>query len=154
MYASLAERHGAPRAVLSDGAAELHDGAEILKKSRPDAIVLGDFKHRAANVLKSIVGGDPRFAEFQTHVGRTRSAIQLERQHSKSGFASLIATFASLLRPATPATIRSALDRVKVKDVREWLQKNLPKTLTAKRLTTYREFNATQARATKTPATT
>lgn len=303
VYKSLAERHGAPRAVLSDGAVELHDGAEVLKKSRPDAIVLGDFKHRAANVLKSIVGRDPRFAEFQTHVGRTRSAIQqselahlvppamrpkarfmnlaatlhwattmlwlldtpdakgrvsitaerledklgwlrpfaadiarwmacqrvvstgvtfineqglsrgaadrfrelvadsssshaascdvaarlttflreaelllaegerlplsteilessfalykqLERQHSKSGFTSLIATFASLLRPATPAAIRSALERVKVKDVREWLQKNLAKTLTAKRLTTYREFNATQARATKTPATT
>lgn len=303
VYESLAERHGAPRAVLSDGAVELRDGAEVLKKSRPDAIVLGDFKHRAANVLKSIVGGDPRFAEFQTHVGRTRSAIQqselahlvppamrpkarfmnlaatlhwattmlwlldtpdakgrasitaerledklgwlrpfaadiarwmacqrvvstgvtfineqglsrgaadrfgelvadsssshaascdvaarlttflreaelllaegerlplsteilessfalykqLERQHSKSGFTSLIATFASLLRPATPAAIRSALERVKVKDVREWLQKNLAKTLTAKRLTTYREFNATQARATKTPATT
>jgi hypothetical protein len=303
VYKSLAERHGAPRAVLSDGAVELRDGAEVLKKSRPDAIVLGDFKHRAANVLKSIVGGDPRFAEFQTHVGRTRSAIQqselahlvppamrpkarfmnlaatlhwattmlwlldtpdakgrasitaerledklgwlrpfaadiarwmacqrvvstgvtfineqglsrgaadrfgelvadsssshaascdvaarlttflreaelllaegerlplsteilessfalykqLERQHSKSGFTSLIATFASLLRPATPAAIRSALERVKVKDVREWLQKNLAKTLTAKRLTTYREFNATQARATKTLATT
>src|SRR5207244_667531 len=40
VYESLAERHGAPRAVLSDGAAELHDGAEALKKSRPDAIVL------------------------------------------------------------------------------------------------------------------
>jgi hypothetical protein len=303
VYESLAERHGAPRAVLSDGAVELRDGAEVLKKSRPDAIVLGDFKHRAANVLKSVVGGDPRFAEFQTHVGRTRSAIQqselahlvppamrpkarfmnlaatlhwattmlwlldtpdakgrasitaerleeklgwlrpfaadiarwmacqrvvstgvtfineqglsrgaadrfgelvadsssshaasrdvaarlttflreaelllaegerlplsteilessfalykqLERQHSKSGFTSLIATFASLLRPATPAAIRPALERVKVKDVREWLQKNLAKTLTAKRLTTYREFNATQTRATKTPATT
>ena len=302
VYESLAQRHGAPRAVLSDGAAELRDGAEVLKKSRPDAIVLGDFKHRAANVLKSIVGGDPRFAEFQTHVGRTRSATQqtelahlvppamrpkarfmnlaatlhwattmlwlletpdakgrasitaerledklgwlrpfaadiarwmacqrvvstgvtfvneqglsrgaadrfrelvadssshaascdvaaqlttflreaesllaegerlplsteivessfalykqLERQHSKSGFTSLIATFASLLRPATPATIRSALERVKVKDVRQWLQKNLAETLTAKRLTTYREFNATQARAMKVPATT
>lgn len=302
VYESLAKRHGAPRAVLSDGAVELRDGAGVLKKSRPDTIVLGDFKHRAANVLKSIVGGDLRFAEFQTHVGRTRSAIQqselahlvppamrpkarfmnlaatlhwattmlwlletpdakgrasitaerledklgwlrpfaadiarwmacqrvvstgvtfvneqglsrgaadrfgelvadssshaassevaerlttflreaelllaegerlplsteilessfalykqLERQHSKSGFTSLIATFASLLRPATPATIRSALERVKVKDVRQWLQKNLAETLTAKRLATYREFNDTQARARKTLATT
>jgi hypothetical protein len=76
VYESLAKRHGAPRAVLSDGAVELRDGAGVLKKLRPDAIVLGDFKHRAAIVLKSIVGGDPRFAEFQTHIGRTRSAIQ------------------------------------------------------------------------------
>jgi len=302
VYASLAARHGAPRAVLSDGAVELRDAAEILRKTRPDSIALGDFKHRAANVLKSIVGGDPRFAEFQTHVGRTRSAIQqtelahlvppavrpkarfmnlaallhwaatmgwlldtpdakgrasitaerlaeklgwlrpfaadiarwrecqqvvssgvtfvneqglsrgaaerfralvadvatgaasrdvaarlttflreaesllaegqrlplsteilessfglykqLERQHSRSGFTSLIATFGALLRPATPPTIRSAFARVKVKDVRHWLQTHLPKTLTAKRLTTYREFKATQVRATKKPAPT
>ena len=302
VYESLAARHGVPRAVLCDGAPELRDAAEILKKSRPDAILLGDFKHRAANVLKSIVGGDPRFAEFQTHVGQTRAAIQqtelahlvpptvrpkarfmnlaallrwamtmlwlldtpdakgrasmtaerleeklgwlrpfaadvarwvacqhvvstgvtfvneqglssgaadrfrelvadsfshaasrevaerlttflreaesllaagerlplsteilessfalykqLERQHSQSGFTSLIATFGALLRSAVPATIRSAFERVKVKDVREWVQKNLPKTLTAKRLTTYREFEATLARATKTTAPT
>ena len=30
-------------------------------------MVLGDFQHKAANVLKSVVGGDTRFAEFQTH---------------------------------------------------------------------------------------
>ena len=302
VYESLAARHGAPRAVLTDGASELRNAAEILQKQRSDAIALGDFKHRAANVLKSIVGGDPRFAEFQTLVGRTRSAIQqtelahlvpptvrpkarfmnlaallqwaatmlwlletpdakgragitterleeklgwlrelaadiakwsacqrvvstgvtfvneqglsqgmaekfrqlvadfcshtashdvaerlttfladaesllaegerlplsteilessfalykqLEQQHSKSGFTSLIATFGSLLRPATPRAIRSALERVKVKDVREWLRNNLSKTLTAKRLTTYREFQATLPGATKTPATT
>jgi hypothetical protein len=302
VYESLAERHGAPRTVLSDGAVELRDGARVLKKLRPDAIVLGDFKHRAAIVLKSIVGGDPRYAEFQTHVGCTRSAIQqselahlvppamrpkarfmnlaptlrwattllwlldtpdakgrvsitaerledklgwlrpftadiarwmacqrvvstgitfvneqglsrgvadrfrelvadssshaassevaarlttflreaelqlaegerlplsteilessfalykqLERQHSKSGFTSLIATFAALMRPATPATIKSALERVKVKDVRQWVKKNLAETLTAKRLTTYREFNAIQTRARKTLAKT
>jgi hypothetical protein len=41
-----------------------------------------------------------------------------------------------------------------VKDVREWLRKNLPKTLTAKRLTTYHEFKARQPSATKNPATT
>ena len=302
VYESLAARHGAPRAVLSDGAAELRDAAEILRKQRPDSIALGDFKHRAANVLKSIVGGDARFAEFQTHVGRTRAAIQqtelahlvpprvrpksrfmnlaatlhwaramlwlldtpsaqgralltaerleeklgwlralaadiarwsacqqvvstgvtfvnqqglsrgaaeqfrelvadasvyaasrevaerlttflheaesllaegerlplsteilessfalykqLERQHSKSGFTSLIATFGALLRPATPAMICSAFQRLKVKDVRQWLRKNLPKTLTAKRHNTYHEFRARQPGATKTPTTT
>ena len=75
-YEELAQRFGAPRAVLVDGASELRDGAEILKSQRADTIVLGDFKHKAANVLKSVVGGDKRFAEFQTQVGQTRSAIQ------------------------------------------------------------------------------
>ena len=303
VYESLAAKHGAPRAVLCDGAAELRDAAEVLRKSRPDTIVLGDFKHRAANVLKSVVGGDPRFAELQTHLGQTRSAIQqtelahlvppgvrskarfmniattlrwattmlwlldtpdakgraaitaerledklgwlrpfvadiarwsacqqvvstgltfineqglsrgaadrfrelvtdscaahaasrdvaerlttflrdaeslltdgerlplsteilessfglykqLERQHSKSGFTSLIATFGSLLRPATPTTIRAAFDRVKVKDIHQWLQTNLPKTLTAKRLATYKEFQSAHTSATKITATT
>ena len=299
---SLAARQGAPRAVLSDGAAELRDAAEVLRKSRPDTIVLGDFQHRAANVLKSTVGGDTRFAAFPTPVGRTRPAIpqtelahlvppavrpqarflnlattrhgattmlwlldtphaqgresitaerledqpgwlrafrdevarwtacqrvvstgvtfvheqglsrstadrfhelvahssapaarrdiserlttflraaesrltdgerlplsteilessfglykQLERQHSKSGFTSLIATFGSLLRPATPTTIRAAFDRVKVKDIHQWLQTNLPKTFTAKRLATYKEFQSAHTSATKITATT
>lgn len=75
-YEELAQRFGTPRAVLVDGAAELRDGAEVLKSQRADTIVLGDFKHKAANVLKSVVGGDERFAEFQTQVGQTRSAIQ------------------------------------------------------------------------------
>ncbi len=93
-------------------------------------------------------------AELQDRVRALEVELQRERQHSKSGFTSLIATFGCLLRRATPATIRSAFERVKVKDVRAWLRNNLPKTLTAKRLTTYREFNATQLGATKTPATT
>jgi hypothetical protein len=48
---------------------------------------------------------------------------QLERQHSQSGFTSLIATFGALLRPTTPVMIRSDFERVKMKDVRDWLQK-------------------------------
>ena len=75
-YEEVAQRCGVPRAVLVDGAPELRDGAEVLKSQRADTIVLGDFKHKAANVLKSVVGGDERFSEFQTQVGQTRSAIQ------------------------------------------------------------------------------
>ena len=39
-------------------------------------IILGDFKHYAANVLKKIVGGSTQFARFTSQVGCTRSAIQ------------------------------------------------------------------------------
>lgn len=300
-YTELAERCGVPRAVLVDGAAELRDGAEALKSRRPDTIVLGDFKHKAANVLKSVVGGDERFAEFQTQIGQTRSAIQqtelahlvppgkrpkarfmnlastlhwaamvlwqldhpaargraaitaerledklgwlreytadiarweacqrvvsigvtfvnehglshgaarrfkellatervateaaddasrevahrltaflqksesllhagerlplsteilessfglykqLERQHSKGGFTSLLASFGSLLRPTTPESIRNAFTRVSVKATRAWIKAHIPETLTSKRQTAYREFNETLPRET------
>lgn len=75
-YESLADKIGNPQAVVNDGACELRDGAEILQKRREGTILLQDFKHFAANVLKSVVGDDERFAEFTSQAGRTRSAIQ------------------------------------------------------------------------------
>jgi len=75
-YKSLADRLGTPRAVLSDAAAELQEGAECLKERRNDTIVLGDFKHFAANVMKSILGKDQRFQEVVGKMGSTRSATQ------------------------------------------------------------------------------
>jgi hypothetical protein len=75
---------------------------------------------------------------FVNEQGRSRGAAER--------FRALVAA------AATPTTIRSAFDRVKIRDVRQWLQNHLPKTRTAKRLTTYHEFNATQTRATKIPA--
>ena len=80
-YEELADRHGTPRAVLVDGAPELRDGAKCLENRRSDTIVLRDFKpshfkHRAANVLKSLLGNDERFQEVGGKIGTTRSAIQ------------------------------------------------------------------------------
>ena len=75
-YEELADRHGTPRAVLVDGAAELRDGAKCLKNRRDDTIVLRDFKHYAANVMKSLLGNDERFQEVGGKIGSTRSAIQ------------------------------------------------------------------------------
>lgn len=75
-YLALADRFGAPRAVLSDGATELQEGAKCLKERRKDTIVLGDFKHYAANVMKSVLGTDQRFQDVVGKMGSTRSAIQ------------------------------------------------------------------------------
>lgn len=288
-YEKLAEQSGCPpMAVLVDGAVELREGAQTLQKRRENMAILGDFKHYAANVLKKLVGGDERFAEFGTLIGHTRSAIQqtelahltppspkpksrfmnlaatlkwaemalwqlanprskgrrgitaqrmndklgwlrkfrddircwnacqnvvsesitfineqglfkgaadqlsdcmeplrrdetsskvadrlldfirqseskldegqrlpmsteilessfglfkqLERQHSKGGFTSLLAAFGSLLRPSTPETIRRDFAQVSVKQMRSWVTKNLGKTLASKRQTAYQEF--------------
>jgi hypothetical protein len=287
VYTELAERYGAPRAVLSDGAVELRDGAECLKTRRSDSLSLQDFKHKAANLFKALVGKSERFDEFRAQLARTRSAIQqtelghltppapkqkarfmnlaatlrwasvmlwlldhpeaetrrgltrerleeklgwlrsfaddlaawrecqqvlqcgikrinehglftgaseqlrvhlgadllhassreladrlihfvaeaerslkpgerlpmstevlestfslykrLERQHAKGGFTSLLPTFGALLTKVNPESLRQSLQAVSVKDVKQWLATHLGRTLTAKRLATYRE---------------
>lgn len=298
VYDQLAGRYGPPRAVLCDGAVELREGVEGLKTRRCDTIVVQDFKHKAAIFLKSLLGNCPRFAEFNTQLGRTRSAIQqtemahltppsqkpkarfmnlgptldwaatvfwlldhpeaqgrnsiaperleeklgwlrsfaadlaewrecqqtvdaglkfineqglfrgageqlrtaigaasthaasrqlaerlvafvtaaesdlqpgerlpmsteilestfalykqLERQHSKGGFTSLLAGFGALLKTATEDNIRRAFATVSVKDVRQWTREHLGATLTSKRQAMYNEFRI----ATKLAATT
>jgi hypothetical protein len=75
-YEALADHHGTPRAVLVDGAVELREGAECLKKRGADVLVLRDFKHYAANVVKSLIGKDERFQEVGGKIGSTRSSIQ------------------------------------------------------------------------------
>ena len=298
VYRELAEQYGNPRAVLCDGAVELREGAQGLQNRRSDTIVLQDFKHKAAIFLKAAVGHDPRFAEFNTHLGRTRSAIQqtelahltppgqkpkarfmnlastldwaaavlwllehpaaqarnsltpqrleeklgwlrsfaaelaqwrecqqvvkagvtfinerglfrgagaelcvalglnrthaasqqlaqrliafvtasegqlkegerlpmsteilestfalykqLERQHSKGGFTSLLAAFGALLQPITDDRLRWAFTTVSVKDVQQWTRENLGVTLTSKRLALYNEFRHATKMATAT----
>lgn len=290
VYDGLADRGQPPRAVLCDGAVELRDGAESLKKRRGDTIVVYDFKHKAAIFLKSLLAHCPQFAAFNTAMGKTRSAIQqtemahltppsqkpkarfmnlgptlewasailwlldhpeadarreiaperleeklgwlrsfarelgewrqcqrvidagltfinqqglsrgaseglrvaveatatgaasrqlverlvgfvaaaeadlkpderlpmsteilessfalykqLEGQHSKGGFTSLLACFGALLKPATEESVRRAFSKVSVKRVREWTQTNLGTTLISKRQTLYTEFRS------------
>jgi len=100
-YERLAEKAGHPLAVLTDGARELRDSVQTLQKQRKDTLLLSDFKHFAANVLKKVVGRDERFGEFTSQTGRTRSAIQqTELAHltpvsprPKSRFMNLSVTF-------------------------------------------------------------
>jgi hypothetical protein len=69
---------------------------------------------------------------------------QLERQHSKGGFTSLLAAFGALLKPVTPESIRCDFARVSVKQTRAWVAKNLKTTLASKRNSAYAECrNAT-----------
>ena len=286
-YERLAEKAGQPLAVLTDGACELRDGALTLQNDRPHTLLVGDFKHHAANVLKKVVGADERFSKFTSQTGSTRSAIQqtelahltpvsvrpkagfmnlsatlkwanmvlwhlshphsaareqitpgrmndklgwlrsfrddvarwsrcqdveslsvtfvneqglfcgaadqlsrrfrslelcgasqtvadglleflrdhelklqdgqrlpmsteilescfglfkpLERQHSKGGFTSLLASFGVLLQPATPESVRDAFGRVSVKQMRTWVSDNLGTTVPSKRKTAYAE---------------
>ena len=298
VYRELGKRYGNPRAVLCDGAVELREGAQCLQNERADTLLLQDFKHKAATFLKATVGDDPRFAAFNTLLGKARAAIQqtelahltppsqkpkarfmnlaatldwaaavlwlldhpeakaraalaperleeklgwlrsfaaelarwrecqqvvntgvtfineqglfrgagaqlgaamgtnlahtssrqlaqrlvafvtaaegqlqegerlpmsteilestfalykqLERQHSKGGFTSLLAGFGALLKPATDETIHRAFSTVSVKDVHQWTRENLGDTLASKRLATYKEFRSATQVATVT----
>ncbi len=300
-YEELADRYGPPRAVLSDGAVELQEGAQCLKNRRNDTIVLRDFKHYAANVMKSLIGNDERFQEVAGKIGKTRSAIQqtelahltppspkqkarfmnlastihwmsmiawllkhpeakaregisdqrmqnklgwvesyaadvavwhecqdvvsasltfineqylfkgaanalrkvignslkhdkskalarrlidfvhdaeqqlraderlpmsteilesafglykqLEGQHSKSGFTSLLACFPALLKPTTPAAVNEAFQRVSAEDVKAWIKRHFGSTVTSRRQAAYAEYKSAFKSATVQPAT-
>lgn len=78
---------------------------------------------------------------------------QLERQHSKGGFTSLLAGFAALLRTSTPESIRKSFSTTTLNDVKRWVKENLGDTLTTKRRITYNGFRQAVKRATIQPAT-
>lgn len=83
---------------------------------------------------------------------------QLEGQHAKGGFTSLVAAFAGLLLNPTPSTIKAKFSWVSTRHVKQWLDENLDQTVTSKRVATYREMKqATKSkrerRATKTTTT-
>lgn len=294
------DEHGPVYAVVSDGAPELQDGAKCLENGGKAPIVLRDFKHYAANVVKSLIGNDERFKEVEAAIGQTRSAIQqtelahlrpptkkpksrfmnlaatlrwammivwllkhpeakgrqsvtsermtdklgwvasyaedfavwqecqevvsasltfinqqglyrgasgdlrsaigepllhatskevatrltafvaeaeaplregerlpmsteilessfglfkqLEGQHSKGGFTSLLASFPALLKPTTPDAVCEAFARVSHKAVKKWVKENLGSTLTSRRQAAYAEYKNAIKRATLAPA--
>lgn len=294
-YEKLVERMGSPRYLVTDGAVELRESADVLEKQGKKPIVLRDMKHFAANQFEKLVGKNDRFKEYLSKLGRTRCQVQqtelshflpppqkpkarfmnlgptlrwglmisyhlsnsrsrarknvttkrmneklgwvrgyrdelaswrrceavmqtslkfineqglshgvadqlqgvldkltvrrpgccelsqkmatklvefvresesqlkpnerawlstenlessfgqykqLEGQHSKGGFTSLIAAMPALLKTSTPERVREQLTAVSVKDMKQWVRDNLGETLTAKRATAYREFAA------------
>jgi len=75
-YQKLAERIGTPRFLVTDGAKELWETADVLQKPGKEVIVLRDFKHFAANVFEKLIGKSERFVSFRQQWGQTRSAVQ------------------------------------------------------------------------------
>lgn len=67
---------------------------------------------------------------------------QLEGQHSKGGFTSLVAAMPIMLTDCTIEFVRKSLLAVSTKQMKAWVKENLGTTLTAKRSTAYREFSS------------
>jgi hypothetical protein len=72
----LTEQIGTPIAILSDGACELHEGAQQLKTKGFTGVHLDDIKHKVSNLLKKVLGGDERFKAFSANLGKTKALIQ------------------------------------------------------------------------------
>jgi len=63
----------------------------------------------------------------------------LERQHSKGGFTSLVLGFGALLANVTPERIRQTISTNSVRDVQQWVRDQLGTTMASKRVTAYKE---------------
>ena len=66
---------------------------------------------------------------------------QLEQQHSKSGFTSLLLAFPALLCETTAKEVTDCFARVKIADVKAWTKNHLPNTLASQRQRMFREAN-------------
>ncbi len=75
-YKKLAERIGPPAYLVTDGAVELIESADVLGIEDETPIVLRDMKHYAANVFEQLIGKDQRFQLYLSKLGRTRSSVQ------------------------------------------------------------------------------
>ena len=75
-YGTLAKRIGSPRYLLTDGAVELRESADVLKTQAKKLTTLRDMKHVAANMFEKLIGKSDSFGQYLSQLGRTRSAIQ------------------------------------------------------------------------------
>ena len=73
---------------------------------------------------------------------------QLERQHSKSEFTSLLACLPALWKPTTPERVKAAFARTAAGDVTAWTQEHFPSTVTSRRHAAHAEHKSALKRAT------
>jgi len=98
----------------------------------------------------------PVWQECQTEILESAFGLykQLERQHSKSGFTSLLACLPALLKPTTADGVREAFQRVSAKDVKTWVKKYFSSTVASRRNAAYAEHKKALKSATVLPVTT
>jgi len=75
-YQILASKIGMPKMLLTDGAVELRDSAQVLEKDGKQPILVRDMKHFAANALERMIGNTESFKKYISLLGSTRSSIQ------------------------------------------------------------------------------
>ena len=67
---------GVPTAIISDHGADLHGGIQIFRQTHGQVRELYDLKHKAACLIKRLLGDDHRFAEYCRLMGQCKCEIQ------------------------------------------------------------------------------
>lgn len=67
---------GVPRAILDDHGADLHGGVEIFRAAHPGVVEIYDIKHKAACLLKAVLGQDPLWKPFAAAAAAAKCALQ------------------------------------------------------------------------------
>jgi hypothetical protein len=75
-YEQLAARFGRPDNVVTDGAVELRESAQVLKNKGKTPRVFRDPKHFLANKLEALLKKDADYEAFTRRLGQSRSALQ------------------------------------------------------------------------------
>ena len=107
------------------------------------------------SLARTIIQRSIEFLEYQTAQLRADETLPLsteaiesvfarykalERQHSKEGFSGLLLALGTLLRPVTEKEVLRSFQRIKCKDVTDWITSNLGRTYTSKRQEIFREY--------------
>lgn len=70
------QRTGVPRVIVDDHGVDLAGGVAFFQERHAHTVEIYDIKHKAACLLKHRLEKEPRWQEFQKHVGQTRCAVQ------------------------------------------------------------------------------
>lgn len=132
--------------VFPGAAGQLRDHLRTLRGSAVNTKAADTSRSVLARLLKFVRESESQLSEGQrlpmsTEILESSFGLfkQLERQHSKGGFTSLLAAYGCLFHASTPASIVADFAAVSVKTMRAWVSEQLGNTLASKRQTAYAE---------------
>jgi len=73
----VAAKTGTPRAIVSDGGADLKRGVRLFRKTRPEVAHTYDIKHKMALLLKKELEGDEEWGQFVYQSNLARRGVAL-----------------------------------------------------------------------------
>jgi hypothetical protein len=129
----------------------LYRGAEVDLRRRLEPVAqAGPGKQMAAELVAFVAEQSKGLQPGEWLPGSTQvlescfgTLKVLEKDHSRSGFTSLVLGLGALLGRVTKEVVRQALASTPIKAVRRWCAENIPQSLQSKRAQVYRLANVT-----------